>query len=112
MYVCTVSLPALNWLIRVDVEVNEDGSPWASYVRIDAYGAPDDYVCPISDPYGIGLPTVAIVDLIRDLNWSEVRGHVEVVHQGAVNQKDLEGILASVRPAYAIGNLATTGTVH
>jgi len=55
---------------------------------------------------------VAIVDLIRDLNWSEVRGHVEVVHQGAIDQKDLEGILAQVRPAYAIGNLATTGTVH
>lgn len=84
----------------------------ASYIRIDANGSPDDYICPISDPYGIGLPTVAIVDLIRDLNWSEVRGRVEVVHHGAIDQADLEHILTSVRPAYAIGSLATTGTVH
>jgi hypothetical protein len=84
----------------------------ASYIRIDANGEPDNYVCPISDPYGIGLTTVAIVDLIRDLNWSEITGVIEVVHRGAIGPADLEQILVQVKPAYVIGSLATTGTRH
>lgn len=112
MYVCTVSLPDLNWLIRTDV-YELGGNMMAEYTRIDAKGIADTYTCPIGpDQYDVGMPTIAIIALVRDLNWCGIEGHIHVVHHGALDQDDLLDILQQVHPVYALRNLTTTGRVQ
>lgn len=99
-------------MIRVDVTV-EEGVSFAIYVRIDEDGEGDHYTSPLGpDTQGIGLPTMAIIDLIRDLNWADITGMIFVAHRGVIGQNDLERIMTQVSPAYAIRNLATTATVQ
>jgi hypothetical protein len=112
MYVCTVVLPALNWLIRIDVGYVEGGS-FARYARVDENGAGDSYTCPIGpDTNDIGLSTVAVVDLIKDLNWNEIDGEIRVVHIGSIGPEQFSGILEQVYPAYALRQMTTSDTAH
>lgn len=112
MYVATLALPGLNWLIRIDVEDTDQG-PMASYVRVDEHGTPEGYTVPIGpDLHRIGLPAISIVDLVHDLNWNGVDGLVSVVHRGAIDQAGLETILAGLRPVYELRNAMTTSTVQ
>ena len=109
MYCCTLALPSLNWLIRVECHTLLVGST-ATYRRTDTQGNEDSYSCPIGpDSHGVGIPTIAIIDLIKDLNFAEIDGAILVAHAGAIAQDDLNDILEQVRPAYAIRALATTG---
>jgi hypothetical protein len=112
MYVATFCLPDLNWLIRVDVH-EQEGNVMATYRRTARNGDEESYSCPLGpDQYDIGYPTIAIITMIRDLNWAEISGHMHVIHHGALDQDDLIDILQQVHPAYAIRNLMTTGVIQ
>ena len=108
----TLSLPDLNWLIRVDVSVDAHGS-FARYARTDEHGNVESYTVPIGpDTNDIGLSAIAIVDLIRDLNFAEVDGAVHVAHAGSIGQEAFGDILVAVAPAYVLARLCTSATVN
>ena len=111
-YVCTLMLPAINWTLRVDTATTLAGT-MARYRRTDEKGDEDQYSYPIGpDTHGVGMDTIAIVDLIRDLNWNNIGGAIYVVHAGSIDQEGLEMILAQVHPAYRLRNLATSASIN
>jgi len=112
MYVATLCLPEINWLIRVDVRTTLAGTS-AMYRRTDDKGDEDSYACPIGpDTHDVGLPTIAILTLIKDLNWCGIDGHIHVTHRGMLDQDDLIDILTEINPAYVLLNSMTTGTLQ
>lgn len=112
MYVCTVRVSDLNWMIRVECFHTLAGA-FATYRRTDEHGEEESYSCPIGpDQHGIGLPTVAIIDLVRDLDWTDAMSVLHVVHAGALNADEVHSIMVQMAPAYQIRDMTTTRSAH
>lgn len=112
MYVCTVSIVDLNWMVRIECFHTLAG-PFATYTRTDEHGEQEAYSCPIGpDNANVGLPTVAVLDLVRDLDWSEAMGALQVVHAGAIDHAAMRSILLRAAPAYQARALTTTTSTH
>lgn len=111
-YICTLAIHGIDRLVRIDAEHSLLGVN-AHYRVTRRDGSEQEYTQLLGpDTYGVGVNAMSIVSLVRDLNFSEVEGLVSVVHAGTLDAEGLEEILAGVRPAYEIRNLAASATVN
>lgn len=117
MYVATFSLEHGPWLIRVDVvtRVTLFGPVHLGhYIKTDSDGVQHDNVTTLGpDVQGVGLPTLAVIDLIRDLNFAGIDGGINLVHSApCFTQDDLDQIIGGMGAGLAIQSLATSATVQ
>lgn len=117
MYVATLSLEHGPWLIRVDVITRTTligPVHLGHYTKTDSEGIQHDNLTTLgTDAHGAGLPTLAVIDLIRDLHFSGIDGGINLVHSTTCfTQADLDLILGGIGTGLAIQSLATSATVQ
>lgn len=117
MYVATFSLEHGPWLIRVDVITRTTllgPVHLGHYTKTDSEGVQHDNLTTLgADVHGVGLPSLAVIDLIRDLHFSGIDGGINLVHSaGNFTQDDLDLILGGVGAGLAIQSLATSATIQ
>lgn len=103
MYVCTLGTAFGPWLIRVDCATTLMGSV-ATYTRTNTDGEVDSFSCPIGpDSRGEGLPTLAVRELLSDMQFADIGGSVMLVLPGPeFGEDDLVALVAQMVPSWAL----------